>query len=200
LEDEDFIAQRTEGFEEFKANLQNYPPDKVSAITHIPVEDLYRCAEIIATNKPMAVVWAMGITQHTVGVRNVLDLANLQMLLGNIGIPGGGVNPLRGQNNVQGACDMGGLPNGYSGYQSVTLPAAKEKFEAAWGAPMSDKVGLTVTEMIPMAGEGKIKALYIMGEDPVMSDPDSNHIRYCLDECDLSFFKRYFLQRPPYAM
>ena len=102
----------------------------------------------------MAVMWAMGITQHIVGVRNVMDLANLQMLLGNIGIPGGGVNPLRGQNNVQGACDMGALPNVYPGYQNVNLEAAREKFEAAWGIPLPSKVGMTVTEMIPGSRPG----------------------------------------------
>jgi formate dehydrogenase major subunit/formate dehydrogenase alpha subunit len=134
----------------------------------------------------------MGITQHIVGVRNVMDLANLQMLLGNIGIPGSGVNPLRGQNNVQGACDMGGLPNVYPGYQAVPIEEVRKKFETAWGAPLSTKVGLTVTEMMPAAGEGRIKALYIMGEDPVMSDPDSNHIRHCLEVCDLVVLQEIF--------
>jgi predicted molibdopterin-dependent oxidoreductase YjgC len=119
-------------------------------------------------------------------------LANLQMLLGNVGIPGGGVNPLRGQNNVQGACDLGGLPNVYPGYQAVTVDAAQQKFEAAWGVPLSNKVGLTVTEMIPAAGEGKVKALYILGEDPVMSDPDSAHIRHCLETCDFIVLQEIF--------
>ncbi len=117
-EDQKFIAERTEGFEEFKATVMQYPPEKVAQITRVPIEQLYEAAEILAANKPMAVMWAMGITQHIVGVRNVMDLANLQMLLGNLGVPGGGVNPLRGQNNVQGACDMGALPNVYPGYQN----------------------------------------------------------------------------------
>jgi formate dehydrogenase alpha subunit len=191
-EDKKFIAERTEGFEEFKAVVQQYTPDKVADITGVPVEKLYQAAEILATNKPMAVIWAMGITQHITGVRNVMNLANLQMLLGNMGIPGGGVNPLRGQNNVQGACDMGGLPNVYPAYQAVTLEAARQKFEAAWGAPMSNKVGLTVTEMIPGVAEGKIKALYIMGEDPVTSDPDLNHLRHCLEVCDFIVLQDIF--------
>jgi len=191
-EDKDYIAQRTEGFEEFKATIDKYPPEVVSQITRVPVEKLYEAAEILANNHPMAVMWAMGITQHITGVRNVMDLANLQMLLGNMGIPGGGVNPLRGQNNVQGACDMGGLPNVYPGYQAVTTEAAKAKFEAAWGVPLDDKVGLTVTEMVPMAGEGKVKALYILGEDPVMSDPDTAHIRHCLDTCDFIVLQEIF--------
>ncbi len=199
-ENKEFIAQRTEGFDEFKAVVDQYTPERVAEITRVPVEKLYLAAEILATNSPMAVMWAMGITQHITGVRNVMDLANLQMLLGNMGIPGGGVNPLRGQNNVQGACDMGGLPNVYPGYQAVTAEAARAKFEAAWGAPMDDKVGLTVTEMIPQAGEGKIKALYILGEDPVMSDPDTAHIRHCLDTCDFMVLQEIFPSETyPYA-
>jgi predicted molibdopterin-dependent oxidoreductase YjgC len=191
-EDQQFISSRTEGFEEFKSTINQYPPDKVAEITGVPIEKLYQAAEILATNKPMAVMWAMGITQHIVGVRNVMDLANLQMLLGNIGVPGGGVNPLRGQNNVQGACDLGGLPNVYSGYQAVTYDESRLKFEAAWGAEMSSKIGQTVTEMIPNAGEDIIKALYILGEDPVVSDPDSAHIRHCLEECDFIVLQEIF--------
>ncbi len=191
-EDEAFIEERTEGFEEFKATVDNYSPDKTADITGVPTEQLYQAAEILALNKPMAVMWAMGITQHIVGVNNVMDLANLQMLLGNIGVPGGGVNPLRGQNNVQGACDMGGLPNIFPGYQAVTVDAARRKFEAAWGVSLPSKVGMTVTEMIPAAGEDKIKALYILGEDPVMSDPDSTHIRHCLEKCDFIVLQEIF--------
>jgi formate dehydrogenase alpha subunit len=199
-EDDEFVAERTEGFKEFKAVVAQYTPDQVAEITGVPVERLYQAAEILATNKPMAVIWAMGITQHIVGVRNVMSLANLQMLLGNMGVPGGGVNPLRGQNNVQGACDMGGLPNVYPAYQAVTVEAVRQKFEAAWGAPMPDKVGMTVTEMIPGAAEGKIKALYIMGEDPVMSDPDSHHVRHCLEVCDFVVLQDIFpTETAPYA-
>jgi predicted molibdopterin-dependent oxidoreductase YjgC len=137
-------------------------------------------------------MWAMGITQHIVGVRNVMDLANLQLLLGNMGLPGGGVNPLRGQNNVQGACDMGGLPNVYPGYQAVPLEASRQKFENSWGVDLSPSVGMTVTEMIPSIPEGKIQALYILGEDPVMSDPDSKHIRHCLEECNFIVLQEIF--------
>ena len=191
-ENKAFIAERTEGFEEFQALVAQYPPDRAAEITGVPVEQLYQAAEILACHPPMAVVWAMGITQHTVGVRNVMSLANLQMLLGNMGVPGGGVNPLRGQNNVQGACDMGGLPNVYPGYQAVPVEAVRQKFEAAWGVPLSDKVGLTATEMIPGIADGKIKALYILGEDPVMSDPDTNHVRHCLEACDFLVLQEIF--------
>jgi len=200
LEDRAFIAERTEGYEEFKANLAKYTPEIVSAITGVPVEQLYRAAEIMGASKPMAVVWAMGITQHITGVHNVMNLANLQMLLGNMGIPGGGVNPLRGQNNVQGACDMGGLPNVYPAYQSVTLEAARLKFEEAWGAPLSAKIGMTATEMIPGILDGKVKALYILGEDPIMSDPDTNHVRHCLESCDFIVLQEIFpTETAPYA-
>jgi formate dehydrogenase major subunit/formate dehydrogenase alpha subunit len=199
-EDAEFIASRTEGFDNFKTTLEDYPPDKTAEITGIPVEQLYAAAEILATNKPMAVMWAMGITQHIVGVQNVMSLANLQMLLGNMGVPGGGVNPLRGQNNVQGACDLGGLPNVYPGYQRVTDEESRQKFESAWGVPLSNENGMTVTEIIPAAGEGKVKALYIMGEDPIMSDPDSNHIRHCLEVCDFIVLQEIFpSETAPYA-
>jgi formate dehydrogenase alpha subunit len=191
-QDQEFIQARTEGFEEFKTVVEQYTPQRVAEITGVPQEQLQQAAEILATHKPMAVMWAMGITQHIVGVRNVMSLANLQMLLGNMGVPGGGVNPLRGQNNVQGACDLGGLPNVYPGYQAVTLEASQKKFEQAWGVPLSNQVGLTVTEVIPAAGEGKVKALYIMGEDPVVSDPDSGHIRHCLETCDFVLVQDIF--------
>ncbi len=199
-EDKKFIAERTEGFEEFRTAVAQYTPDKVAEITGVPKDLLGQAAEILAVNTPMAVVWAMGITQHITGVRNVMDLANLQMLLGNIGIPGGGVNPLRGQNNVQGACDMGGLPNVYPAYQPVTNEEARTKFETAWGVSMPPKVGMTVTEMIPGIVEGKIKAMYILGEDPVMSDPDTAHLRHCLEECDFIVLQDIFMtETAPYA-
>jgi len=191
-EDKNFIAGRTEGYEEFAATIEHYPPEKASEITGVPLEQLYRAAEILALNKHMAVIWAMGITQHIVGVRNVMSLANLQMLLGNMGMEGGGVNPLRGQNNVQGACDMGGLPNVYPGYQNVNSEEARLKFEAAWGVSLPNKVGLTLTEMIPACEDGRIRALYILGEDPVMSDPNTSHIRRCLEHCEFLVLQEIF--------
>jgi formate dehydrogenase alpha subunit len=199
-EDRAFIAERTEGFDEFKETVAAYTPERVSKITGVPVEQLQQAAEILATNKPMAVIWAMGITQHIVGVQNVMACANLQMLLGNVGVPGGGTNPLRGQNNVQGACDLGGLPNVYPAYQPVTSAEVRAKFEAAWGVPLSPTLGMTVTEMIPGAASGKVRALYILGEDPVMSDPDSNHVRHCLEQCDFIVLQEIFpSETAPYA-
>ena len=132
-QDQAYIDERTEGFAELKAKLEDYPPDKVAQITGVPAETLRKMAEIYATNKPASIVYCMGITQHTTGVDNVKSLANLAMLTGNVGVASGGVNPLRGQNNVQGACDMGGLPNVFTGYQPVADEAANKKFSEAWG-------------------------------------------------------------------
>jgi predicted molibdopterin-dependent oxidoreductase YjgC len=199
-ENREFIATRTEGFEELKELLTQYPPQEVAEITGLPVEQLYEAAEILATSKPTAVIWAMGITQHIVGVRNVMDLANLQMLLGNMGVPGGGVNPLRGQNSVQGACDLGGLPNVYTGYQPVTNEDVRRKFEEAWGTPLSDHIGSMATEMMPDMLTGSMRGLYILGEDPVMSEPDSNHIRQCLSACEFVLLQEIFpSESSPYA-
>lgn len=202
-EDKEFIKNRTEGIDEVKAVLKDYTPEKVSKITEVSVEDLNEASKILAENRPASVLWAMGITQHTTGVGNVMSLANLQMLLGNMGVPGGGTNPLRGQNNVQGACDLGGLPNVYSGYQKVTDPALREKFAEAWGLKpedMSSDVGKTVTELMPMAFDGDLKVLYVLGEDPIMSDPDTKHIRKALETCDLVVLQEIFpSETAPYA-
>jgi len=185
LYDECFVEQRTEGFAELKTVLEDYPPKKVEEITGVPAADIVQAAHLLAANRPGALLYAMGITQHVTGTHNVMACANLQMLLGNMGVPGGGVNPLRGQNNVQGACDMGGLPNVYPAYQVVTNPEVKSKFETAWGVPgLPDKVGLTVTEMVLAAHDGRIRALYIMGEDPLMSDADLTHARESLEKLD----------------
>ena len=182
--DEAFIAERTEGFEELKAVVEKYSPEVTSEITGVPAEDVEKAAHMLAENRPGALLYAMGITQHIVGVNNVMSCANLQMLLGNMGVPGGGVNPLRGQNNVQGACDMGGLPNVYSGYQRVTDSALQDKFEKAWGVPLPNQVGLTITEMLKKAEEGQVRCLYVIGENPMVSDPDLKHVRYSLQKTE----------------
>jgi predicted molibdopterin-dependent oxidoreductase YjgC len=136
----------------------------------------------------------MGITQHVSGTDNVKSLANLSMLCGHVGVEGGGVNPLRGQNNVQGACDMGGLPNVFTGYQRVTDPAVRERMAKAWGVPgLPDKPGLTATEMMVAADKGTLKALYIIGENPMVSDPDLNHARKSLAKLDLLVVQDIFL-------
>ena len=185
LEDKEYIATRTEGYEEMKTVVMKYTSERVEEISGIPADGLREAARLYATNKPSAIVYAMGITQHTTGTDNVKSCANLAMLCGNVGVAGGGVNPLRGQNNVQGACDVGALSNVYTGYQSVTSPDVKAKFEAAWGVEgLPDKVGLTVTEMINAAGDGRVRAMYVMGENPMVADPDINHARHCLEQIE----------------
>ncbi len=193
LYDKEYVAERTEGFEELKAKVLEYPPERVAEITGVPVEQIVEAAHLMAAHRPGALLYTMGITQHTTGHKNVLSCANLQMLLGNVGRPGGGVNPLRGQNNVQGACDMGGLPNVYTGYQAVTIEAVQKKFEEAWGVPLSNQLGYTLTEMVPMAETGDIRALYLMGENPVLSDPDANHAEHCLRQLDFLVVQDIFL-------
>jgi formate dehydrogenase major subunit len=183
-QDQAFIDERTENVEGLKKVIEQYPPEKVSEITGIPVADLEKAAEYYAKAEHATILYTMGITQHTTGVDNVKSLANLAMLTGNLGKESAGVNPLRGQNNVQGACDMGGLPNVYTGYQAVTDPAVKKKFEEAWGAKLSDKVGLAATEMFPAMLEGKMKGLVILGENPVISDADSHHVEKALKALD----------------
>ena len=192
-QDQKFIDERCENFAAFRETVEKYPPERVSAVTGISVEQLHQAAEILARNKPMAVIWAMGITQHSGGVLNVLSLANLQMLLGNLGVAGGGVNPLRGQNNVQGSCDMGALPDVLPGYQAVTDANTLSKFDAAWALKpssqlsdasaalgLTNKPGLTVTEMVEAFGTGKLRAIYVLGEDLAMTEPDVNHARRLL--------------------
>jgi formate dehydrogenase alpha subunit len=194
LHDQEFIAERTEGFDGWRAVVEQYPPDRVSAITGVPIDDLVRAARIYATNKPASIFYAMGITQHADGHNNVLAVANLAMLTGNVGKRGSGVNPLRGQNNVQGACDVGGLPNVYTGYQRVTDDAIREKHARYYGVEQPPaKAGLTLSEMLPAALDGRVRAMYLMGENPVMSDPNSAHVRECLDALDFLVTQDIFL-------
>jgi formate dehydrogenase alpha subunit len=193
LADQVFIQERTEGFEELKKLVAEYPPEKVQEITDVPADLLRQAARMYASAKPAAILYAMGITQHTTGVDNVKSTANLAMLCGNLGIPGGGVNPLRGQNNVQGACDMGGLPNVYPGYQVVTSADVQKKFQEAWGSTGPATVGLTVTDMVNGLEEGKVRSLYVMGENPMLSDPDLNHARHCLEKAEFMVVQDIFL-------
>ena len=193
LHDEGFIAERTEGFEEWRGSLGDYTPQRVSEITGVPVELLYEAARIYATAEPAGLIYAMGITQHTSGHNNVLALANLAMLTGNVGLPGGGVNPLRGQNNVQGACDMGCLNSVLPGYQGVADDAARARFEQAWGVSLPSQPGLTVVEMMDAAGDGRLKGMYVVGENPMMSEPDVNHTRQCLESLEFLVVQDIFL-------
>jgi formate dehydrogenase alpha subunit len=194
LYDKTFVAERTVGFEELKRVVEKYTPEYVEEITGIPAGSIRDAARMYAKAKAAAILYCMGITQHTTGTDNVKSLANLAMLCGNLGIAGGGVNPLRGQNNVQGACDMGGLPDVYSGYQKVIDAEARKKMENAWGViGLPEKPGLKVTEMIPKAHSGELKALYIIGENPLVSDPDLNHAEKSISHLDFLVVQDIFM-------
>ncbi len=194
LQDKTFIENRTQGFEALKSMVEKFTPEYVEDITGIPAQSLVEAARVYATAKNASIVYCMGITQHISGTDNVKSLANLAMLTGNLGNAGGGVNPLRGQNNVQGACDMGGLPNVFSGYQPVTSEDAVKKMESAWGVTgLPTKVGLKVTEMIPKALKGELKALYIIGENPLVSDADLAHVVKGIDNLDFLVVQDIFL-------
>ena len=175
LTDKHFINEWTEGFDAFKKEIEDFTPEKAEKITGVPKKDIIEAARLYGQAKKAAIFYTMGITQHSHGTQNVFAIANLALMTGNLGRESTGVNPLRGQNNVQGATDVGCIPNQYPGYQKVDMKTIKDKFETAWGVKLSDKPGLTATEMTLAAEQGKLKALYIMGENPVMSDPDINH-------------------------
>ena len=193
LHDKKFIEERTEGFEELAEVVKRYTPEMVEKITGVPAKDIEAAARMFATAETAAIFYAMGITQHTTGTDNVKALANLAMLTGNVGKENTGVNPLRGQNNVQGACDMGALPNVLPGYQPVTDDKVRQKFETLWGVKLPSQPGLTIMEIINGAIEGKIKALYIMGEDPLTSDPNVNHVREGIEALDFLVVQDIFL-------
>ncbi|MES0329113.1 MAG: formate dehydrogenase subunit alpha, partial [Dehalococcoidales bacterium] len=188
-----FIKERCENLDSLKESLAGFSLDEAEKITGVSAGQIAEAARLYAGNSPAALFYSMGITQHSHGTDNVIATANLAMLTGNIGAAGGGVNPLRGQNNVQGACDMGALPNVYCGYQKVTEPAVKEKFEAAWGAILADTPGLPVTEMFDAISQERIKALYLVGENPILSEPDAGHVREALKKLDFFVAQDIFL-------
>ena len=193
LHDKQFIEERTEDFEAVAAVVKDFTPEKAEKITTIAAEKIREAARTYAKASSSSIVYSMGITQHTTGTDNVLSLANLAMLTGNVGKESAGVNPLRGQNNVQGACDLGALPNVYPGYQSVEDEKIRAKFEKAWGKELSPKKGLTVVEMLHAVETGDIKAIYVMGENPALSDPNLNRTRKALDAVDFLVVQDIFL-------
>ena len=193
LADLDFVKQRTESFEDLEACVKSCTPEWAEPITGIPADKIREAARMYAGADRASIVYSMGITQHTTGTDNVLALANLAMLTGNVGRTSTGVNPLRGQNNVQGACDLGALPNVYPGYQKVDDPDIQKKFETAWGVSLSPNVGLTVTEIVNGAENGDVKGLYIMGENPMLSDPNLNHVKRALENIDFLCVQDIFL-------
>lgn len=193
LQNDAFIAEKTEGFAAWKESVREFTPERVEELTGIPKDDLVRAARLYGGSRLAGIFYTMGITQHTHGTDNVRAVANLATLTGNIGRESTGVNPLRGQGNVQGASDAACLPNFYPGYQRVDLPEVRQKFEQAWGVPLSPKPGLTATEMIDAALAGKIKALYIMGENPVMTDPHLFHTIRALETVKFLVVQDIFL-------
>jgi formate dehydrogenase alpha subunit len=194
LYDEQYVNSRTIGLDELKKTVEKYTPKYVEEITGITEDRIITAARLYALAPAASILYAMGITQHTTGTDNVKSLANLAMLCGNVGVPGGGVNPLRGQNNVQGACDMGALPNVYTGYQKVVDLAVRSRMETAWGVEnLPRKEGLPVTEMMEKAHEGILSALYIVGENPMVSDPNLNHAAEILENLDFLVVQDIFL-------
>lgn len=194
LEDKEFIENRTKDFDELKAMVKKYPVEEVSKITGVAPELIREAAIMYAKADNAALLFSMGITQHTVGTENVMSTSNLAMLTGNIGRPGTGVNPLRGQNNVQGACDMGALPVVFPGYQAVIDETLGAKMQTSWGcSDLSPRPGLTVVEMMHAAHDGDIKGMYIMGENPMVSDPDIKHVEAALNNLDFLVVQDIFL-------
>ena len=195
LAKKEFIEARTENFEALKEAVKDCTPQWGENVTDVPAELIIEAAQVYGQAGNAAIFWAMGITQSSHGVDNVQALANLALLTGNFGKLGSGVNPLRGQNNVQGACDMGGLPNVITGYQPVIDENVRAKFENAWqtSVKIPGKSGLTVTELMNGVLDGRIKALYIMGENPLLSDPNMNHVAHALNEIEFLVVQDIFL-------
>ncbi len=193
LHDEEFVTEHCENFDTYRQSLKPFTPEYVEKITGVPWAQIAIVARTYAVHKPSAIYYAMGITQHSHGTDNVMAVANLALLTGQIGKLSTGVNPLRGQNNVQGACDMGGLPNVYPGYQRVTDPVIQDKFENAWGTVLSNKIGLTHTEIFDAIYEGEISALYLVGENPLLTEANAKHVREALEKLDFLAVQDLFI-------
>ena len=193
LQDDEFIANRTKGYEEMKEVAMKYDLERVADITEADPEQIKRVAIEYAKAENAAIVYSLGITEHSHGADNVMSTANLAMLTGNLGKIGGGVNPLRGQNNVQGACDMGALPSDYVGYQKVANPEITKKFSEAYQIDLPTTPGLTLVEMMNAAHSGDLKVLYIHGEDPVLSDADIKHTKEAIANLEMLIVQELFM-------
>lgn len=191
--DKEFIESRCIGFENLLETIEKYTPERVARITGISEEMLYEAAKLYTSTKKAGIYYTLGITEHTTGTANVMNLSNLALLTGHVGIENAGINPLRGQNNVQGACDMGALPNTYPGYQDVANEKVHEFFEKFWNAKLSKVHGLRIPEMLDEAIAGNVKVMYVMGEDPVLSDPDANHVKKALESLDFLVVQDLFM-------
>jgi formate dehydrogenase alpha subunit len=189
----DFIAQRTEGFSDYLESLEKFTPEWAEQISGVPAEQIRQAARLYASAERGAIFWGMGISQSTHGTDNTLSLVNLALMCGHVGQPGTGLNPLRGQNNVQGCSDSGGLPNVYTAYQSVANPDIQQKFEQFWGVKLNPTPGLTATEMVDGAAIGSVKAMFVLGENPMMSEPNQNHARHALEALDFLVCQDIFI-------
>jgi len=198
LVDEDFIRSRTIGYEELKRNVANYSPEAMAPVCGIPAETIKIVARLYAKSKSAMILWGMGISQHIHGTDNARCLIALCMMTGQIGRPGTGLHPLRGQNNVQGASDSGLIPMFYPDYQRVNSDESRTRFEKLWGMPLDPQPGLTVVEIMDAVHEGKIRGMYIMGENPAMSDPDAHHARAALAKLDCLVVQEIFLTETCY--
>ena len=193
LADIESVLASTEDFESLREGLQPYDPETVAGIAEVPADDIRKAARLIAGAVNTSFYYTMGVTQHTTGTNNVLAVSNLALLTGNIGRPKTGVNPLRGQNNVQGACDMGALPNVLTGYRPVTDDSVRESFESAWNVKLPADPGLTIPKMLHAVEEDRLKALFVFGENPMRSDPDITHVEHCLKHVDFLVVQDLFM-------
>ncbi len=191
--DQTYLDERCEGFDDLWDTVKDYPAERAAELTGVPADLIVQAAELYAKTPKAGIFYTLGITEHTTGTANVMNLANLGMVTGHIGVENAGVNPMRGQNNVQGSCDMGALPNSFPGYPSVNEPEARARFAEAYGVEMPEGMGLRIPEMLDMAVYGKLKAMYIMGEDPALTDADANHVRKALESLDFLVVQNIFM-------
>src|SRR5881394_3281266 len=198
LVNESFVKDRTSGYEALKENAKNFSPELMAPICGIPAETLREVARAFAISKGSMILWGMGISQHIHGTDNARCLIALCLMTGQVGRPGTGLHPLRGQNNVQGASDSGLIPMMYPDYQRVATPEAQKRFEGFWGAKLDPKPGLTVVEIMNAAYDGKIRGMYIMGENPAMSDPDLEHARAAMAKLEHLVVQDIFLTETAY--
>ena len=193
LVDQDFLDNRVEGLDAYLPSLEDFTPEYAEEICGVPAEQIRQAARLYGSAGAAAIYWGMGISQSVHGTDNAISLANLALLTGNIGRPGTGLNPLRGQNNVQGCSDSGGLPNVYPGYQLVSDPDIRQKFEKYWDVELNPEPGLTTMEMVDAVENGVIKGYYVMGENPMMSEPDLLHARHVMEELDFVLYQDIFM-------
>ena len=193
LYDASFIANRTEGFTEYLESLESYSPEWAEEVSGVPANSIRKAARIYANAGRASIYWGMGISQSTHGTDNTLSLVNLALMCGHLGKSGTGLNPLRGQNNVQGCSDSGGLPNVFTAYQQVGDPEIRKKFEEFWGVELSSRPGLTATEMVDASSTGEVRGMFVLGENPMMSEPDQNHARHALEKLEFLVCQDIFI-------